>query len=83
LINISTPFFCARKFWKNVKKYDAFIKSFLIVHNYVLIFPSLVDNTAAANPELTDKSLQNRFRGFAAGMASGITKLAVGHPFGM
>ncbi|KAF1805102.1 mitochondrial carrier domain-containing protein [Mucor lusitanicus] len=39
------------------------------------------DNQAAANPELTDKSLQNRFRGFAAGMASGITKLAVGHPF--
>jgi solute carrier family 25 carnitine/acylcarnitine transporter 20/29 len=31
---------------------------------------------------LTDQSLQNRFRGFAAGMASGITKLAVGHPFG-
>ncbi|KAL9540346.1 hypothetical protein MBANPS3_009735 [Mucor bainieri] len=39
------------------------------------------DNQAVANPELTDKSLQNRFRGFAAGMASGITKLAVGHPF--
>ncbi|EPB81303.1 hypothetical protein HMPREF1544_11973 [Mucor circinelloides 1006PhL] len=39
------------------------------------------DNPVAANPELTDKSLQNRFRGFAAGMASGITKLAVGHPF--
>ncbi|CAO3618646.1 unnamed protein product [Mucor fragilis] len=39
------------------------------------------DNQAAANPELTDKSLQNRFRGFAAGMASGITKLTVGHPF--
>ncbi|KAI8640867.1 mitochondrial carrier domain-containing protein [Parasitella parasitica] len=36
---------------------------------------------ASANPELTDKSLQNRIRGFAAGMASGITKLAVGHPF--
>ncbi|KAG2229046.1 mitochondrial carrier domain-containing protein [Thamnidium elegans] len=35
----------------------------------------------AANPQLTDQSLQNRFRGFAAGIASGITKLAVGHPF--
>ncbi|KAK4519395.1 uncharacterized protein ATC70_009630 [Mucor velutinosus] len=39
------------------------------------------DRQAAANPELTDKSLKNKFRGFAAGMASGITKLAVGHPF--
>ncbi|RCI03827.1 hypothetical protein CU098_009324 [Rhizopus stolonifer] len=36
---------------------------------------------AEANPELTDQSLQNRVRGFAAGMASGITKLVVGHPF--
>jgi hypothetical protein len=26
--------------------------------------------------------MKNRFRGFAAGMASGITKLVVGHPFG-
>ncbi|KAL0079978.1 mitochondrial carrier domain-containing protein [Phycomyces blakesleeanus] len=34
-----------------------------------------------ANPELADGSWQNRARGFAAGMASGITKLAVGHPF--
>ncbi|KAG1506498.1 hypothetical protein G6F53_009649 [Rhizopus delemar] len=34
-----------------------------------------------ANPELTDQSVHNRVRGFAAGMASGITKLVVGHPF--
>ncbi|KAI8983045.1 mitochondrial carrier domain-containing protein [Pilobolus umbonatus] len=34
-----------------------------------------------ANPELTDESLTNRFRGFAAGVASGMTKLIVGHPF--
>ncbi|KAG0772302.1 hypothetical protein G6F22_015849 [Rhizopus arrhizus] len=34
-----------------------------------------------ANPELTDQSIHNRVRGFAAGMASGITKLVVGHPF--
>ncbi|CEG67114.1 hypothetical protein RMATCC62417_03583 [Rhizopus microsporus] len=34
-----------------------------------------------ANPDLIDESLRNRIRGFAAGMASGITKLVVGHPF--
>ncbi|KAI8368413.1 putative mitochondrial inner membrane transporter ymc3 [Choanephora cucurbitarum] len=34
-----------------------------------------------ANPDLTDQSIYNRARGFAAGMASGITKLVVGHPF--
>jgi hypothetical protein len=35
-----------------------------------------------SNANLDDKSLANRARGFAAGVASGITKLAVGHPFG-
>ncbi|KAI8378059.1 mitochondrial carrier domain-containing protein [Radiomyces spectabilis] len=37
--------------------------------------------TQKANPELADQSLHNRFRGFAAGVASGVTKLTVGHPF--
>lgn len=37
---------------------------------------------STANANLDDQSLYNRFRGFAAGVASGITKLAVGHPFG-
>ncbi|CDH49810.1 mitochondrial carrier [Lichtheimia corymbifera JMRC:FSU:9682] len=36
---------------------------------------------STANSKLDDQSLYNRFRGFAAGVASGITKLAVGHPF--
>jgi hypothetical protein len=35
-----------------------------------------------SNASLDDKSFANRARGFAAGVASGITKLAVGHPFG-
>ncbi|KAI9269787.1 hypothetical protein BY458DRAFT_436455 [Sporodiniella umbellata] len=34
-----------------------------------------------ASSDLVDSSLQNRLRGFAAGTASGITKLVVGHPF--
>ncbi|KAH8551910.1 mitochondrial carrier domain-containing protein [Umbelopsis sp. PMI_123] len=34
-----------------------------------------------SNASLDDKSFANRARGFAAGVASGITKLAVGHPF--
>lgn len=37
---------------------------------------------SVSNASLDDKSLVNRARGFAAGVASGITKLAVGHPFG-
>lgn len=45
-------------------------------------FYSTLTIDQVANPELTDNSFQNRARGFAAGMASGITKLAVGHPFG-
>ncbi|KAI8979114.1 putative mitochondrial inner membrane transporter ymc3 [Mycotypha africana] len=36
---------------------------------------------SVADPELADQSMRNRVRGFAAGVASGITKLAVGHPF--
>ncbi|KAI9277260.1 mitochondrial carrier domain-containing protein [Phascolomyces articulosus] len=36
---------------------------------------------STANANLDDQSLYNRFRGFAAGVTSGITKLAVGHPF--
>ncbi|ORZ00491.1 mitochondrial carrier domain-containing protein [Syncephalastrum racemosum] len=38
-------------------------------------------SVTTANAKLDDQSLYNRFRGFAAGVASGITKLAVGHPF--
>jgi hypothetical protein len=38
---------------------------------------------SVSNASLDDKSLANRARGFAAGVASGITKLAVGHPFGI
>jgi solute carrier family 25 carnitine/acylcarnitine transporter 20/29 len=37
---------------------------------------------SVSNASLDDKSFANRARGFAAGVASGITKLAVGHPFG-
>ncbi|KAI9468685.1 mitochondrial carrier domain-containing protein [Zychaea mexicana] len=36
---------------------------------------------STANANLDDQSIYNRFRGFAAGVASGVTKLAVGHPF--
>ncbi|CAO3679630.1 unnamed protein product [Umbelopsis ramanniana] len=36
---------------------------------------------SVSNASLDDKSIANRARGFAAGAASGITKLAVGHPF--
>ncbi|CAO3591161.1 unnamed protein product [Absidia cylindrospora] len=42
---------------------------------------SQVTAQKTADPNLQDNSLFNRFRGFAAGMASGVTKLAVGHPF--
>ncbi|KAI9316845.1 mitochondrial carrier domain-containing protein [Dichotomocladium elegans] len=36
---------------------------------------------STSNSKLDDQSLYNRFRGFAAGVVSGITKLSVGHPF--
>lgn len=49
---------------------------------FPFFFKKKKEKDQVANPELTDKSFQNRVRGFAAGMASGITKLAVGHPFG-
>ncbi|KAG0166330.1 hypothetical protein DFQ28_001543 [Apophysomyces sp. BC1034] len=39
------------------------------------------DNLKTVSTDLTDQTWQNRLRGFAAGMASGVTKLAVGHPF--
>jgi len=33
--------------------------------------------------ETDDKKNQKKFHGFIAGVTSGVTKLAVGHPFGM
>lgn len=33
--------------------------------------------------ETNDKKNQKKFHGFIAGVTSGVTKLAVGHPFGM
>jgi hypothetical protein len=31
---------------------------------------------------MTEPTLHDRLRGFVAGVASGVTKLVVGHPFG-
>jgi hypothetical protein len=35
-----------------------------------------------SSPVENTPSLHDRLRGFAAGVASGISKLAIGHPFG-